>query len=416
MVIFEERPEFKNYVVPKLTKSKPVYSWYVFPHSFSQELIEELIKELGIKSTDVCYDPFVGAGTTLLACRQKSIPAFGIDELPFSAFVTNAKLCDYEGQVLTSTLDAFIPCEVNECVFGSIPLIEEAFSREVKLQISSIYQAILNLHGNQRNFFLLALLAILEDVSNTVKSGGWVKLENHSIDPNIVLSLFKDQARKMIEDVLGLSWSKNEGRWYASIGDARTYSENKYSFVITSPPYLNRHDYTRVFALEMALHFVRTNKDLIDIRYKALRSHVEAKPPSAALEQVIPLPQTVIDIVEEVKNRCSRNDKKRVPGMIQGYFEDMYLTLKNLYNNIEPEGKVAFVVGNVRFKGVMIAVDEILWEIGHMVGLTPLKIIVARYRGNSAQQMASYGREPSRESVVIWQKVCKVQNHNALKG
>ena len=32
------------------------------------------------------------------------------------------------------------------------------------------------------------------------------------------------------------------------------------------------------------------------------------------------------------------------------------------------------------------------------------EIIVARYKGNSSQQMGKYGRVPVRESIVIWSK------------
>ena len=44
-----------------------------------------------------------------------------------------------------------------------------------------------------------------------------------------------------------------------------------------------------------------------------------------------------------------------------------------------------FVLGNVRFAGISIPVDEIMAELGEQIGLTWLKTVVARLRGNSAQ-------------------------------
>ena len=66
-------------------------------------------------------------------------------------------------------------------------------------------------------------------------------------------------------------------------------------------------------------------------------------------------------------------------------------------------GKIGLVVSNVRFSGVIIPVDEILFEIGSNVGLKQKNIWVARKRGNSSQQMRDYKRKPSRESIIVWE-------------
>ena len=49
----------------------------------------------------------------------------------------------------------------------------------------------------------------------------------------------------------------------ASYSDAREINtERKYDAIITSPPYPNRHDYTRIYSLEMLFDFVKSNDDL----------------------------------------------------------------------------------------------------------------------------------------------------------
>jgi hypothetical protein len=62
------------------------------------------------------------------------------------------------------------------------------------------------------------------------------------------------------------------------------------------------------------------------------------------------------------------------------------------------------VVSNVRFAGVSVPVDEILSEAGEQTGLMGEDIWALRYRGNSSQQMKTYTRNPSRESIVFWSK------------
>ena len=82
----------------------------------------------------------------------------------------------------------------------------------------------------------------------------------------------------------------------------------------------------------------------------------------------------------------------------------MYLALSEISRCLKNKGKAALVVSNVRFAGVTVPVDEILAETGRQVGLKIEEIFVLRYRGNSSQQMRNYKRNPSRESVIVWEK------------
>jgi len=71
---------------------------------------------------------------------------------------------------------------------------------------------------------------------------------------------------------------------------------------------------------------------------------------------------------------------------------------------LAPGAKVAMVVDNVRFEGELIPVDLVLSEMAEEAGFEVKEIIVARYKGNSSQQMKKYGRVSVRESIVVWEK------------
>lgn len=94
----------------------------------------------------------------------------------------------------------------------------------------------------------------------------------------------------------------------------------------------------------------------------------------------------------------------QIVSTLYGYFEDMYLSLKEMASVIKDNGYIGLVVSNVRFAGIGIPVDIILSEIGEQIGLTTECISVLRYRGNSSQQMLKYKREPTRESLIVWKK------------
>jgi hypothetical protein len=63
------------------------------------------------------------------------------------------------------------------------------------------------------------------------------------------------------------------------------------------------------------------------------------------------------------------------------------------------------VVGNARFESELIPVDLLLSELAIEAGFAVDKILVARYKGNSSQQMGRYGRIPVRESIILWRKI-----------
>jgi len=137
------------------------------------------------------------------------------------------------------------------------------------------------------------------------------------------------------------------------------------------------------------------------LRYQTFHSHPEAKPdrPKATGYQ---MPGRLVRAVKEVERKES---DPRVLEMLKGYFLDMYLCLREMRRVTRAHSPIALVLGNAQFCGVKIPVDELTAEIGEQIGLRCHEIRVVRYRGNSAQQMKEFGRTPSRESVVIFERL-----------
>jgi len=90
--------------------------------------------------------------------------------------------------------------------------------------------------------------------------------------------------------------------------------------------------------------------------------------------------------------------------MISGYFADLALTLQELFRVVTPGGRIAFVVGNTRWGGVVIPIDHLLLMLAEHSGFVAERVLVTRLKGNSPQQMKMYGRIPVRESVVLFRK------------
>src|SRR5258707_15575097 len=112
---------------------------------------------------------------------------------------------------------------------------------------------------------------------------------------------------------------------------------NHFDTVITSPPYCNRYDYTRTYALELAFLGV-SHKGLVDLRQEQLSCTVENRSKLDRLEafyaeigrsddfqkivNVINSNAALQEVFSAIEARAKRNDlnNKGVVQMIKGYF------------------------------------------------------------------------------------------------
>lgn len=405
--IIDKINSLSDLISPHRDIQRPIYNWHSFKHSYSKALVDNLVEEFRLKPGSWVMDPFCGGGTTLLACKELGINSRGFDILPFSVFLSNIKTRRYNLEKILTEKKKFNRSKkisIHVPSLTKIPIAKKAFSVSVRKELIQIKQRIEEIKDSLvRDFYNLGLLSILESVSNTSKSGGFLRIVKRKIQAGRVKEVFLKRIESMISDVQKfnkvMKWENIDVS--ASHGDARAIKDNrKYDAIITSPPYPNRHDYTRIYSLEMIFDFVKNNDDLKKIRYDTLRSHVEARKKFDSAQYV--KPSKLHKLIERVNKNGTNNP--RVGAMLEGYFEDMYLVMCEISKRLKNKGKIALVISNVRFAGVNIPVDEILSEIGKQAGLKPRAIWVARYRGNSSQQMKEYKRKPSRESIIFWEK------------
>ena len=398
-------------MTPKAARETAIHRWYLFPHSFTRELVHAFIDEWNLDKEDKILDPFAGAGTTLLGAKEKGVPSDGYDLSPLAVFVSNAKtssLCRsrLEATWLALQREHIQRSTATDCL-GYPELVKKALPDGRLEELDSIAKVIdaLDCPSSERDFFLLALISIIPRMSHAVANGGWLRWLREGADAENVRVFFKEQVEKMLSDLTTEEMPSGDcnftehgqGNWTSHVADARLMpsTDATYSAVITSPPYPNRHDYTRIFGVELLFRFHDWDANR-ELRYQMFHSNPEARPNRPSNANYKP---------SKALNGClSALSNKRMQHMLNGYFLDMYLCLCEVGRVCRRGARAAFVVGNAQYDGRPIFVDEFTAEIGEQAGLICTEIRAIRWRGNSAQQMGKYGRTPARESVVLFEK------------
>lgn len=252
--------------------------------------------------------------------------------------------------------------------------------------------------------FQLLLMAILEPCSYTSKDGQFLRLNRNKRVASPTEALYQ-KILQAESDISKLSVLFPHALRSPTVlqGDARQLPvlPCRPTALITSPPYANRYDYTRTYSLELCFFFVNNFEEMRTLRQSILRSHIEVK--LAPNESPPPHP-VVHEVVQTLSARADQLNNPKIPAMITGYFIDMQQVISEWSRCLVSGAPVAIVVDNVRFDGEMLPVDLILTDMAVRCGFEVEEIAVARYKGNSSQQMGKYGRIPVRESVLLWMK------------
>jgi hypothetical protein len=389
----------------------PILRLYRYKEAFAFRFVDEWITRLGLGLHDYVLDPFCGMGTTLFSASCRGIPCLGIDRLPVATFIAETLPLFFQlrpGELSSAfeLLQRVVPDAEPASVAMDVAIMSVAFPPDVLLTLRRWKTAIDALKYPLRDVFLLLFLSILESCSYTSKDGQFLRLrrDKRIADPETALAGKVLQAEEDLQRARILGWPARFRPFRVLLGDTRTLEAVPFEFpptaIITSPPYANRYDYTRTYSLELCFHFVRDFCELRELRHQLLRSHIESR---LEPHEEVTHP-AVQELVEFLRSLGKALNNPRIPDMLTAYFVDMRKIVQEWWKVLCPSAKIVMVVDNVRFEGRLLPVDLILSEMAEEEGFAVEEIIVARYKGNSSQQMGRYGRVPVRESVLVWRK------------
>ena len=355
-VKIEEKLEWKELATFVPNKTLPVYNWFYYKEGFAKGLVDKLIEMFKLKEGQTVLDPFCGSGTTLVACKESGINSIGMDVLPTAIFASTVKTARYDPESLREEAKILFRRKFRKLLW-EFPKIMRAMINKYALEDIAFFSDTIDGLKN-KDFFTLALLNTSIKVSYAWKDGGVIKIKRHPVPP--LRNLFRRVVYRMINDVEDAQPATASASVLQCDAREMNLPNDSVDAVITSPPYLNNIDYTKLYAIEdffMKMRHVPSLRSFLGIRDGA--------------------------------------DQK------EAYFEDMKQVISEMHRVLKKGGHAAIVIGNAYLNGEVDS-DLIVAHMAHEAGFEVEKLIVLNKRFALENRTKKIGT--LRESLIILRK------------
>lgn len=439
-------------------KEAPFYGWFKYREGFTSRLVRYLLSEVH-PQPGVLLDPFAGSGTALFAASELGWETWGIEVLPVGIYAINARIASQVvGSKFVELADKLRLVHFSEFYdedysLKHIAITRGAFPVEEERALVG-YLAYCHRHiadENLRQLALFAVFCILEEISYTRKDGQYLRWDARSGRSQGTRTFHKGEIlpfsqaicaklAQMAHDLTGNS-SKSVMRNLFEASDESSTDrptprviqgscldtlpltlQGSVDVILTSPPYCNRYDYTRTYALEL-VYLGASHEEVSQLRQAMLSCTVENKTKKQSLrnlymslgrEMDFERIDRIFEQHQALQEVLLRLDYYRDTGalnnphisrLVRNYFYEMCFVIFEMARVVRNGGHVIMVNDNVRYAGEEVPVDIILSSIAESFGfVTDVIWTLPRGKGNSSQQMGNHGRSELRKCVYVWRK------------
>lgn len=394
----------------------PRHRWFPYKEGFSPSFVQQFIEtHIGEEKQGVILDPFSGVGTTALVASQLGKNAVGFDVSALSSFVAETKSLTLNSEELSdlgTTLSEFKNSKLTrEYAAPDNETVRQYYEPEflrALLRVRAFIESISS--PKSKNLFFLAYLSILEEFSTHRKAGNGVKKKtrlDYKKDANTPTDKIRSRILRLvdiyIQDLAQSEIITPPTYVKASSIDSESYEAiEEIAGVITSPPYANCFDYSKIYMRELWLgDFFKSKADHKSFRSTSLRSHVHATWEERH-------PEYASDTIENLIKPILAPQKlwsNKIPSMLSGYFKDISRVLDLMGRKSTSGTRAGFVVSNSFYGGVPVATDLLISECALKVGFKTKSIDI--YRGmipSSQQYKLIEDKYFMRESLVVLEK------------
>lgn len=378
-----------------------VHHWYETVLGYSEDLVSQELTLLADSAKKRIIDPFCGSGTTLVECMKRGINCVGIDANPASYFATKVKTTwNLLGSRLAELCQEIrqrypkVACDTPSLRRDQtyVYLENSGMIERGWISLQPLWKALaikacigkLRTSSKYKNALTLALIAEVTHGASNVKFGPELYCGDSRVDHD-VLSGFCKRVLQMTEDLDRVT-KIEAGIAQVVLGDARDcsgalngLSRNRFTALITSPPYPTEHDYTRNARLELAfLEEVSDRESLRRIKRRMIRSHTKGIYKQDSDSELVEQNKAVQRIVTTLQRKVRHKDHgfaRLYPKVVKEYFGGMKKHLASIKPILSSGARCTYIVGDQSsYLRVHIPTSEILSSVAGEVGFKTLEI------------------------------------------
>jgi len=347
-----------------------------YPAKFIPEYPRWAIKKYIGNKTKIVLDPFCGSGTTNVEAKLAGYNSFGIDADPLARLITKAKTTNLNKRILLAEKDRILNELENSPNKNKLPenfdLVKLWFRIPVAHELVTLKNAILKTKNKDvRDFLLVCFSSTIRRVSNAdpklvlPKISKFMRIKEQNGRQIDVFGTFRKIVNEQAKNIIEFSHLTLPKVSVKIIGnDARNIKldNNSVSVAVTSPPYLNAHDYVRAHKLEMYwLDLIKNSRSLIELD----KTYVGTEKVYA--DEYSNTPLTDIQELDKKIDKIKLLDKKRAY-VVAKFFNDMKKNFDEIYRVLEDRRHYVMFVGNNVVRKVEIPTHKYMMQLAEKSG------------------------------------------------
>ncbi len=361
-----ERPDLAPLVTFVPNKNLPVHRWFYYKEGFSRDLVQMLLDSFSPSSV---LDPFVGSGTTVLTAKENGIAGAGADVHPVALLAARVKTYDYDIPETKRWIEWAMKLKPEPYSVDSVKRFLRRFFLPKNLgKILWYRDKIWNEVEDRkvRDLLTLALMNASLRSSFAFKDGAIVKVRRRPVPP--IENSFRRELKKFYIDLDVHPSGKAPSLIVEADARNLPFEDESFDAIITSPPYLNKIEYARVYSIEEELFFPGKRKNPV-------RSFVGLKLLDRGYLHTLDL-----------------------------YVEDLRKSVEEMYRVLRRGGNAAIVIAGSYIKelNLIFEADVEVAKMAEEVGFRVKKIVVARKLWATVKRTKKVGQV--RESIVLLKK------------
>lgn len=390
----------KAHLTFKANRELGRHGWLRLTPAYSVHLVEELVAHC--TKRDRVLDPFCGTGTTALVCAQHGILCHTVDINPFLVWLTYAKCSAYtqeDIETARTVLSTALVESSRSAVLAWKPAIkdiEKWWETSTLERLAQLFEKINSalLPASARDLLHIIFCRVAIDLAAVSFGHQSMSFKKVNAAPRLFELLpeerFQTTFKQVADEVLrSAGEALQAGTIQAFLGDSRELhmllSHERYTIVITSPPYPNRMSYIRELRPYMYwLGYLMSGREAGELDWQAIGGTWGCATSNLLKWTPDTRYRVPDDTFPEIIERISQQSKV-LSLYVNKYFQDTVQHIESLKQVLAPGARVYYIIGNSKFYDVLLPTEHIYAAIFREQGFQDVQVVPIRKRSSKKE-------------------------------